>query len=50
MTTKLGRMVTYFDGLLPIKSHYVWLRGPARLRDDLKQLYIYYHDAYDNKT
>ena len=41
MATKLGRMVTHLDGLLPLKS---------RSRDDLKPLYLHYHSAYGNET
>ena len=33
--TKPGRIVTYLDGLLPVKL-LVWLRGLARSRDKLK--------------
>ena len=40
MTTKLGRVVSYYEGLLLTKSHRVnsWSRGLARSRDKLKPL------------
>ena len=37
MVTKLGRMVTNLDGLLPI-------------RDTLKSLDLHYHSAYSHQT
>ena len=41
ITTKLGRVVTYLEGFLPIKS-----RGLTRSHDRLKPLYLHYHNAY----
>ena len=32
MTTKLGKMVTYLDGLLPIKSHDPLIAWPCKVR------------------
>ena len=96
LATKLGKMVTCFDKLLPIKSYdplipwsceitwhtktitsplpqclwppnltswwltlrgsypqrysTIWSRGLTRSLDKLKQLYLYYHDAYCHQT
>ena len=33
-TTKLGRMVTYLDGLLPIKSHDPFITRPYKIKRD----------------
>ena len=41
LATKPGKMVTYVDELLPIKSHDSWSLGPARKHDKLKPLYIH---------
>ena len=40
MATKLGRMVTYLDGLLSIKSHNFRSHGLVRSRDKLKSFYL----------
>ena len=45
MATKLRRTVTYFDGLLRLKSH-----GLVRLRNKLKLLYLHYHSAHGHQT
>ena len=50
MVTKLGRMLTYFDGLLPITSQGPLSCGLAKLRDKLESLYIHYYSAYDHQT
>ena len=48
MATKLGRVVIYHEGLLPIKSLMTfWLRGCARSRFKLKT-YLYNHRAYNH--
>ena len=49
MATELGRMVTYLDGLLPIKTHYRLITWSWRPCDKLK-LYLHYHSAYDHQT
>ena len=46
MATKLGRMVTYLEGL-PIKSSAL---GVAKSRDKLKPLYLHYHSAYGSQA
>ena len=45
MATKLGRGVTYHEGVLPIKSH-----ESARSSGKLASLYPHYHNTYGNKT
>ena len=50
MATKLGRMVTYIDGLTPINLHQLWSRGLEASHGKLKSLYLYYHSAYDHWT
>ena len=50
MTTKLGMMVPYLDGLLPIKFHDLWLHDLATSCHKLKLLYLPYHSAYGHKT
>ena len=49
MAIKLGRTVTYFDGLLPIKSHDSWI-GLIRSHDTFKPLYLHCHSAYSCQT
>ena len=44
--TKLGKKVTYLEGLLPNKSHEPWSHVLTRSRDKLKQLYLHYHKVY----
>ena len=44
MGTKLGRLITCFDGLLPLKSHKPWSR------DKLKSLCFYYHRTYSHHS
>ena len=46
MARKLGRAVTYFDGLLPIKLH----NPLVKAFDKLKPLYLQYHNIYGYKT
>ena len=44
MATKLGRMVTYLEGLLPITLLDVvvcWSAGVAKSRDKLKSFYLH---------
>ena len=50
MTTKVGRMVTYFERLLIIKSFTLWPRGLATSCDILKLLYLHYHSVYGHQT
>ena len=45
MATKLGRKVTCYDGLLPIKSNEC---GPKRSRDKTLS-YFHYHSTYGNQ-
>ena len=42
MATKLGRMITYLEGLLPIKSHNPWIRSLAKLHEEIEALYLHY--------
>ena len=48
--TKLGRMETYRDGLLPITSHDSLIRGLVRSGDTLKPLCLHYHSTYGHQT
>ena len=50
MATKLGWMLTYFDGLLPITSQGSWSFGLAKSRDKLNPLYLLYFSAYGQQT
>ena len=47
MTTKLGRGVTYHEGVPPITLESC---GLARSRNKPKPLYLQYHNAYGHKT
>ena len=49
MTTKLARMATYLDGLLPIKSHHLWSHI-KRSHGKLKFVHLHYHDVYGQQT
>ena len=49
MASKLDRMVTYLDCLLPIKSVTISSRCFAKSRDELRT-YLHYHKAYDQKS
>ena len=48
MTTKLDRVVTYYEGLLPIELFDPLTHALKRSRDKLKPLYLHYHDAYNH--
>ena len=50
MVAKLGKMVTYLERFLPIKSQTISLCGLKRSRDKLNPLYIHYHNAYGSQT
>ena len=50
MATKLGRMVTYLDGLLLIKACDPISPDLARSNDKLKLLYLQRHSAYGHQT
>ena len=51
MDTKLGRMVTYLDELLCIKTHMTLRsRGLVRSLGKLKSLYFHYQSAYGYKN
>ena len=50
MVTKLSRMLTFFDWVLPIKSEGPLSCGFSISRDKLKQLYLYYYRAYGHQT
>ena len=43
--TKLDKMVTYHDGVSPIKSHDLWSHRLSKSRDKLKT-HLHYHSAY----
>ena len=47
MATKLGRMVTYLDDLLPIKSHDPLITQSFEI---ILSLYLHYHSAYGQQT
>ena len=49
MATKIGKMLTNFEGLFPGYSN-LWSRGPARSRDKLKLLYLHHHNVYGHIT
>ena len=42
MATKLVRMITYLEGLLPVKSHNPWIRSLAKLHEEIEALYLQY--------
>ena len=46
MTTKLGRMVTYYEGLLSWSRLTFWSHGLAKSHDKLKS-YLLYHIFYN---
>ena len=48
-TTKLGRMLTNLEGLLPILL-YPLVTWSCEIREKLKSLYFYYHCAYCHQT
>ena len=50
MTTKLGRIVTYFEGLVLIKYMTLSSRVLTRSRDKLKSLYLHHGGAYGHQT
>ena len=50
MATKLGRMLTYFNGLLPTKSDVLWSCGRVWSRDKLESLYLCYQSVYGHET
>ena len=47
MTTKLGAMVTYLDGPVPIKSHHPLTKWTF---EKLELLYLYYYSVSDQQT
>ena len=50
MATKLGRMLTYFNGLLPTKSDVLSSCGRVWSRDKLESLYLCYQSVYGHET
>ena len=50
MTSKLSKIVTYFERLSPIRSDDLWSRGLAWPSDKLKPLYLHYHNFYYHET
>ena len=50
MATKLGKMVTYIDGLTPINLHQPLITWSWGITCKLKSLYLYCHRAYDHRT
>ena len=49
MTTELGRIATYFDGLLPIKSHDLLIKRSCKITWQTKYI-IHCHSSYDHQT
>ena len=49
MATKLGRMVTYLEGLTTIKSHNILITWSCKAMWQTKSLYLYYQSAYGHK-
>ena len=49
MAIKRGKMVTYLEGLLTIKSLSALITWSCEIKK-LKALYILYHSAYDHQT
>ena len=49
MATKIDRLMTYLDGLLPIKSQNLLITWPCEI-NKLKQLYVQYHSPYGQQT
>ena len=50
MATKLGRVGTYLEGLLPIKSYDSELHGFSKSCDKLRTLYCDYRNVYEHQT
>ena len=50
MVTIFSRMVTYFDGLLPIKSHNLLITVSFKITGQTKTIMYPYHDAYDHQN
>ena len=50
IATKLGKMMTYFEGFLIIKSYDRLITRLAKSRDKLKLLCHHYHSAYSHQT
>ena len=49
MATKLGSMMTYLDGLLPIKSHDPVISWLCEISWPTKTIYLQYHSAYGHQ-
>ena len=50
MATIRGRMVTYFDYLLPWSQMTIWSYFCVRSRDELDTSYLNYNSVYGHKT
>ena len=50
MATKFGRMVTYLDDLLPLKSYDPFMTWSCKITWQIKALYLQYHSAYGHQT
>ena len=49
MAIKLDKMVTFFEGLLSIKLHVVFITWSCGYYNKLKPLYHQHHSAYGHK-
>ena len=50
ITTKLGRMLTYYKKLQSIKSHSLLKTWSRESHDKLKSFYLHYHNTYGYQT
>ena len=47
IAAKLDHMLTYLDGVLPLKSHDTLIMWSSKSGDKLEPLNLHYHSAYD---
>ena len=50
MATKLGRMITYLDGLLATEAHDPFITWSCEITWQNKPLFLQYHSAYGHQT
>ena len=50
MAIKLGRGVTYHEGVPPIKSHDPLITWSCKITRQTKPIYFHCHNAYGHKT
>ena len=50
MATNLGKMVTYYEGLPPVKLHDPLITWSSETHDKLETWYLHYQSAYGHQT